>query len=141
MSVSLWPHGLQLIWLSCPSLSPRVCSDLCPLSQWCYPTISSCITPFSSCPQSFLAWGSFPVSQHFASDSQCIGTSASASVLPMNIQDWFPLGLTALIYLMAKKKKSLQWSIFFMVQLSCLYMMPAIILMIWTFIGSDVSAF
>ena len=96
----LWPHEMQHTRLPCPSLSPGICSNSCPLSQWCHPTISSSGTPtppFSSCPQSFPALGSFPMSQLFTSGGQCIG--ASASVLPMNIQDWFPLGLTGLISL------------------------------------------
>ena len=88
--------------LPCPSLSPGVFSNSCPLSWWCHPTISSCVTRFSSCLQSFPASGSFPVSQLFASGGQSIETSASASVLPMNIQGWFPLGLTGLISLQSK---------------------------------------
>ena len=79
-------EGLQHTRLLCPSLSPGVCSDSCPLN-WCHPTISSSVIPFSSCPQSFPASGSFPMSRLFASDGQSIGVSASASVLPMNIQD------------------------------------------------------
>ena len=82
-------HGLQQARLSCPPLSPGVCSNSCPLSQWCHPTISFSVAPFSSCPQSFSASGSFPMSQLFASGGQSIGASASASVLPMNIQGWF----------------------------------------------------
>ena len=81
----------------CPSPTPGTYSNACPFSQWCHPTISSSVIPFSSCPQSFPASGSFPVSQFFASGGQSIGVSASASVLPMNIQDWFPLGLTGWI--------------------------------------------
>ena len=92
----------QHAWLSSPSLSPRACSNSCPLSRWCHPTISSSVTPFSSCPQSFPTSGSFPTSQLFASGGQSIGASASASVLPMNIQDWFPLELTGLISLQSK---------------------------------------
>ena len=88
MSDSLQPHGLQHARLSCPSPSPRDCSKSCPLSQWCHPTISSSVVPFS-CLQSFPASGSFPMSQFFTSGGQSIG--ASASVLPMNIQDWIPL--------------------------------------------------
>ena len=93
----LWPHGLQHSRPPCPSLSPRVGSNLCPLSQWCHPTIASSVISFSPCLQSFPASGSFPVSQLFESGGQTIGASALASVLPMNIQDWFPLGLTGLI--------------------------------------------
>ena len=99
VSNSLWPHGLQHARLPCPSPTPRACSNSCPSSQWCHPTVSSSVVPFSSCLQSFPASESFPVSQFFASDGQGIGASASASVLPMNIQDWFPLGLTGLISL------------------------------------------
>jgi len=117
MCDSLQPHGLQYTRLPCPSLSPDVYSNSCPLSQWCHPTISCSIAPFSSCPQSFPASGSFP-SQLFASffffsvllmvhwnsiasSNLSIGASASASVLP-NIQGWFPLGLTGLIFLQFK---------------------------------------
>ena len=96
---SLWPHGLQHTRPSCPSPTPRDCSNSCPLSQWCHPTISSSVTPFSSHPQFFPAWGSFQMSQSFTSGGQSMGVSASASVLPMNIQDWFPLGWTDLISL------------------------------------------
>ena len=96
MSNSLQPHGLQHTRLPCPSLSPRVCLYSCPLSQWCHSTISSSAARFSSCPQSFPASGSSPVSWPFASGAQNIGASASASVLPMNVQGWFPLGLTGL---------------------------------------------
>ena len=88
--------------LLCPPLSPRVCSDSCPLSQWCYLTISASATYFSFCLQSFPASGSFPTSQLFASDGQSIGASASKSVLPMNIQGWCPLWLTGLISLLSK---------------------------------------
>ena len=97
VSDSLWPHGLQHARLPCPSPSPRACSNSCPWSRWCHPTISSSAAPFSSCLQSFPASGSFLMSQLFASSGQSIG--ASASVLPMNIQDWFPLGLTVLFKL------------------------------------------
>ena len=102
MSDSLWHHGLLHVRLSHPSLYPRVCSNSCPLSRWCHPTISSSIAPFSSCPLSFPAWGSFPMSQLFATGGQSIGASASMSVLPMNIQAWFCLGLTGLISLQSK---------------------------------------
>ena len=97
MSDSLQPHRLQHARLPCPSPSPGACSNSCPLSQWCHPTISSSVIPFSSCLKSSPASGSLPMSQHFASGGQSIGASASASVLPMNIQDWFPLVLTGLI--------------------------------------------
>ena len=102
VSDSLWPHGLQHPWLPSPSTTPGACSNSCPLSWWCYPTISSSVIPFSSCPQSFPASGSFPVSQFFTSGGQSIGASAPASVLPMNIQDWFTLGWTGLISLHSK---------------------------------------
>ena len=96
---SLWPHGLQHTRPPCPSLTPRIYSNSCPLNWWCHPTISSSVVPFSSCPQSLPASGSFQMSQFFASDSQSIGVSATISVLPMNIQDWFPLGWTGWISL------------------------------------------
>ena len=102
MSDSSWPHGLQHTRLPCPSPTPRACSNSCPLSLWCHPTISSFAIPFSSCLQSFPAPGSFPMSQFFESGGRSIGVSASASVLPMNIQDWFPLGWTGLISLQLK---------------------------------------
>ena len=102
MSDALRPHGLQHARFPCPSLSPRVCSDSRPLSRWCHPTISSSLAPFFSCLQSFPALGSFPMSQFFASGGQSIGASASASVLPMNIQDWFLLGWTGWISLLSK---------------------------------------
>ena len=102
MSDSLRPHGLHHVRPPCPSQSPKVCSNSCPLSQWCQPTISSSVVPFSFCPQSFPASGSFPVSWLFTSGGQSIGASASASVLPMNNQGLFPLGLTGLISLMSK---------------------------------------
>ena len=101
VSDSLWPHELQHAGLPCPS-TPRACSNWCPSSQWSHPTISSSVIPFSSCLQSFPASGSFPANQFFASGDQSIGVSASASVLPMNIQDWFPGGLTGLIFLLSK---------------------------------------
>ena len=98
----LWPHGLQHARLPCPSPTPRACSNSCSSSQWCHPAILSSVVPFSSCLQSFPASGSFPMSQFFASDGPSIGVSASASVLPMNIQDWFPLGLTGWISMQSK---------------------------------------
>ena len=94
VSNSLWPQQARI---PCPLLTPRACTKSCPLSQWCHPTISFSAIPFSSCLQSFLALGSFQMSQFFASGGQSIEGSASASVLPMNIQDWFPLGCTGLI--------------------------------------------
>ena len=102
MSDSLQPHELQHVRLPCPSLSPGVCTNSCPLNRWCDPTISSSVFPFSSCRQSFPASGSFPKSQFFASDGKSIEASTSASVLPICIQDWFPLGLTGLISLLSK---------------------------------------
>ena len=94
VSDSFQPHGLQHTRPSCLSPTPGVYSNSCPLSQWCHPTISSSVVPFSSCPQSFPASGSFPMSQLFTSGGQSIGASASASVLPVNTQDWSPLGGT-----------------------------------------------
>ena len=91
MSDSMWPHGLQPTRPPCPSPNPRVYTNSCPLSWWCYSTISSSVVPFSFRLQSFTASGSFQMSQFFASGGQIIGVSASASVLPMNTQDWFPL--------------------------------------------------
>ena len=102
MSNSLWPHGLQHTRLPSPSPFPRACSNSCPLSQWCRLTISSSAGPFSVCPHSFPALGFFPKNGLFTSGDQSIGASASASVLPMNIQDWFLLGLTGLISLQSK---------------------------------------
>ena len=99
VSDSLQRHGLQHARLPCPSPSPGVYSNLFPLSQWCHSTILSSVVPFSSCLQSFPASGSFLMSQLFAPGSQSIGVWASASVLPMNIQGWFPLGWTGLISL------------------------------------------
>ena len=100
--VSLWPHELQHARSPCPSPAPGVYPNSCPLSQWCHPTISSSVVLFSSCPQSFPASGSFPMSQLFTSGGQSIGVSASASVLPMNTQDWSPLGWTGWISLRSK---------------------------------------
>ena len=93
MSDSLQPHGLQHARLPCPSPTPGACSNLCPSSWWCHQAISSFVVPFSSYLQSLLALGSFPMSQFFSSGGQSIGASVSASALPMNIQDWFPLEL------------------------------------------------
>ena len=102
VSDSLWPHELQHTRPPCPSPTPGVHSNSCPLSWWCHPAISSSVIPFSSCLQSFPALGSFQMSQLIASGGQNIGISASASVLPMNIQDWFPLGWTGWISLLSK---------------------------------------
>ena len=101
MSDSLQPHELEHVRLSCPSLSPGVCSNSCPLRRWCHPIISTSVIPFFSCPKSFPASGPFQMSQLFTSSGQ--STGASASVLPMNIQGWFTLGLTGLISLQSKR--------------------------------------
>ena len=101
-STSLRPHRLQHTGLPCPSPTPGAYSNSYLLSQWCHPTISSSVFPFSSHPPSFPASGSFPMSQFFSSGGQNIGVSASASVLPMNIKDWFPLKWTGWIYLLSK---------------------------------------
>ena len=106
VSDSSWPHGLQHTRLPCPSLSPGVCSNLCPSSWWYHPTISSSVALLPLCFQPFPASGSFLMSQFFTSGGQSIG--ASASILPMNIQGWFPLGLTGLIL----QSEGL-WSVFF----------------------------
>ena len=105
MSDGLRHHALQHTRLPCPSLSPGACSNSCQLSQRCHPTIPSSVAIFSSCLQSFPASGSFPMSWFFESGGQHIGAPASASVLLMNIQDWFPLGLTSLISLLSKGLK------------------------------------
>ena len=102
VSNALQPHGLQHARLSCPSPTPRSCSNSCPSSWWCHPTISSTVTPFS-CPQSFPASESFPVSQFFASGGQRTEVSPLALVFPINIQDWFPLGLSGWISLQSKR--------------------------------------
>ena len=130
MSNSSQPHGLQHAKLPCPSPTPWACSNSGLWSRWCHPTISSSFVPFSSCPQSFPASGSFPVSQLFKSGDQSTGVSASASVLPLSIQGWFPLGLTWFDLLAVQgtlksllqhhsSKASILWhSAFFTVQLS-----------------------
>ena len=102
MSDSLWPHALQHARSPCPLPTPGVYSNSCPWSQWCHPTLSSSVIPFSCCLQSFPASGSFQMSQFFASGGQSIGASALASVLRVNIQDWFPLGWTGWISLLSK---------------------------------------
>ena len=128
MSNSLWPHELQHARPPSPLPTPGVYSNSCPLSLWCHPTVSSSVVPFSSCPQSLPASGSFPMSQSFASGGQSIGASASASVFPMNIQDWSPLGWIGWVSLPSKglssllqhhsSKASILWhSAFFTVQL------------------------
>ena len=102
VSNSLRPHESQHSRPPCPSPTPRIYSNSCPLSRWCHPAISSSVIPFSSCPQSLPESGSFPMSQLFSSGGQSIGISASASVLPMNTQDWSPLGWTGWISLRSK---------------------------------------
>ena len=144
VSNSLRPHELQHARLPCPSPTPGTCSNSYPLSQWCYPTISSPVVPFSSCLQSFPESGSFPMSQFFASDGQSIGVSVS--VIPMNIQDWFPFRIHWFDLLVVQgtfksllrhysSKASVLWpSAFFIVQLSHLYVTigKAIPLTVWT---------
>ena len=142
---SLRCHGLKHIRLLCPSPTPGACSNSHPLSWWCHPTISSSAIPFSSCLQFFSAWRSFPMSQ-FTSSGQ--STGASVSILPINVQGLFPLGLTCLISLLPKGLKSLfqrhsskvsilQCSAFFMVQFLHPYMTAGktIALTRWTFVG------
>ena len=102
VSASLWPHGVQHAKLPYPSPSPGTCSNSCPLSWWCHPAISSSVVPFSFCPQSLPASGSFPMSHLFTSGGQSIRVSASALVLPMNTQDWSPLRWTGWISLQSK---------------------------------------
>ena len=151
---TLWPNGLQHARLPYPSPFPGVGSNSCPLSRWCHPTTSSSVTPFS-CPQSFPASGSSPMSQLFASGGQSIGASASTSFLPMNTQDWSPLGRTGWISLLSKgtlksllqhhspKASFLQHSAFFIVQLSHPFMTTGktIGLALWTFVGKIMSLF
>ena len=149
-SNSLWPHGLQHTRTSCPSPTPRVYSNSCPLSQWCHPTISSSVILFSSWLQSFPASGSFPISQFFASGGQSIGVSASASVLPMNEysgliscrMDWLDLlavrgTLKSLLQHHSSKASILRCSAFFIVQLSHPYTTTGktVALTRWTFAG------
>ena len=150
MSNSLQPHGLQHASLPCPSSFPRIHSNSCPLSQWCHPSISSSVIPFSSCLQSFPASGSLPMSQFFPSGGQSIGVSASGSVLPMNIQDcsmdWFDIlavqaSLKSLLQHHSSEASILQCSVFFMVQLSHPYMTTGktIALTILTFVDKVMS--
>ena len=158
-SNSLRPHGLQHTRLPCPSPTPEAYSNSCPLSQWCHPTNSSSVVPFFSHLRSFPTSGSFPMSQLFASGGQSIRVSASTSVLPMNIQDWFPLGWTGQISLQSKgpsrvffnttlqnhtSKPSVLWcSAFFRVRLLHPYMSTGktIALTRQTFVGKLMSAF
>ena len=156
-SNSSGPHGLQHARPPCPSPTPRIYSNSCSLSQRCHPTISSSVVPFSFHLQSFPASGSFQMSQFFTSGGQNIGVSASASVLPVNIQDWFPesvrmdwLDLLAVqgtfksLFQHHSSKASILWcSTFFIVQLSHPYMTigKAIALTRWTFVGKVMSAF
>jgi len=149
MSDSLQPHGRQHARLPYPSPTPGACSNTCPLGQWCHPTISSSVVPFSSCLQYFPASGPFPVSQLFASGGQSIGVSASASVLPTNIQDWFSLGWSGWISLQSEgllqchssKALILQCSAFFIVEFSHPYMTTGktIALPRRTFVGKVMS--
>ena len=153
-SNSLWPHGLQHARLCCPTPSPGACSNSCPSSWWCHPIILSFVVPFSSWLQSFPVSGSFTMSWLFASGGQSIETSDSASIPPVNIQDWFPLGLTGLISLQSKlfsrscllqhhgSKASILWRLgFFMVQLLHPYMPvgKTIALTRQTFVGKGMS--
>ena len=152
MSNSLQPHGLQHSRPPCPSLTPRACSNSCPSSQWCHPTISSSVSPFYSRLQPFPASGSFQMSQFFTSGGQSIGTPASASVLQVNIQDWFPFGFNGLISLQSKglsvfsnttvqKHQFFNTQLSFMVQLSYPYMTTGktIPLTRQTFVGKGMS--
>ena len=153
VSDSFQLHGLQRARLTCPSPTPGACSNSCPTSWWCHPTISSSVIPFSPCLQSFPASGSFPMSQFLASRSQSIRVSASASVLPMNIQDWFSFRIDWLDLLAVQgtlksllqhhsSKASILWcSAFFMVQLSHPYMTTgkSIVLTRWTFVDKVMS--
>ena len=150
MSDSLQSHGLQHTRLLCPSPIPRTCSNSSSSSWWCYSIISSSVVPVSSCLQSFPASGSIQMSQFFTSDGQSIGASASASVLPMNIQDWFPLGWTGWISLLFKglsrvfSNTTVQEYQFFGAQLSLWsnsypYTTTGKTLTIWTFVGKVMS--
>ena len=154
VSNSLWPYELQHTRPPCPSPTPWVYSNSCPSSQWCHPSISSSVIPFSSCPQSLPASGSFPMSQFFPSGGQSIGVSASASVLPMNTQDWlisFRMDwldllatqgtLKSLLQHHSSKASILQCSAFLTVQLSHPYMTTGktIALTKWTFAGKVIA--
>ena len=150
--LTLWPHGLHNTRPPCPSPTLGIYSNSCPSSRWCHPAISSSVVPFSSCPQSLLASGSFPMSQLFTWGGQSTGVSASASVPPMNTQDWPPLGWTGWISLQSKglsrvlqhhssKASIFQCSAFFTVQLSHPYMTTGktIALTRRTFVGNVMS--
>ena len=147
VSDSLWPHELQHARPPCPSPTPRVYPNSCPLNRWCHPAISSSVVPFSSCPQSLPASESFPMSQLFAWGGQSTGVSTSASLLPKNTQDWSPLEWTGWISLQSKGLSRvfccsiLQHSAFFTVQLSHQYMTTGktIALTRWTFVGKVMS--
>ena len=152
MSDSLRPHGLQHTRLPCPSPTLGAYSNSCPSSEWCHATISSSVVPFSSCLQAFLASGSFPMSQFISSGGQRIGASASTSVLPMNIQDWSPLGWTGWISLLSKGLSSVfsnttvqMYQLFgaqlFLVQLlhPCMTTGKTIALTRWIFVGKVMS--
>ena len=153
VSESLQPHELQHSRPPCPSPTPGVYPNSCPLSWWCHPTISSSVVPFSSCPQSFPASESFPLSQLFTCGGQSIGVSASASVLPINTQDWFSLGWTGWISLQSKglsrvfsnttvqKHQLLRRSAFSTVQLAHPYMTTGKIIALtkWSFVGKVMS--
>ena len=152
VSESLWPHEPQHARPPCPSPTPEAYSNSCPLSQWCCPTVSSSVVPFSSCPQSFPASGSFPMSQLFEAGGQSIGVSASTSVLTMNTQDWSPRmdwldllavqgTLKSLLQHHSSKASILRHSAFFIVQLSHPKMTTGktIALTRWTFVGKVMS--
>ena len=145
VSNSLWPHGLQHARPPCPSPTPGACSNSCPSCRWCHPIISSFVFPFYSCLQSFPSSGSFPVSHFFTTSGQSIGVSASASVLPMTIQDWFRLGVQGTLKSLLQhhsSKASILWhSAFFTIQLSHPYMTTGktIALTRWTFVGKVIA--
>ena len=152
MSDSLWPHEPQHARPPCPSPTPGIHPNPCPSSRWCHPTISSSVIPFSSCPQSFPASGSFQKSQFFASDGQSTGISASTSVLPMSTQDWFPVvrtgwislqskGLSSLLKHHSSKVLILQHSAVFIVQLSHPYVTTGKTIAVtrWTFVDKVMS--
>ena len=153
MSDLLWPHGLQHAGLPFPSPTP--CSNSCPLSQWCHPSTSSSVIPFSSCLQSFPASGSFPMNWFFASGVKSIIASASMFVPPVNIQDWFSFRinwldllevqviLRSLLQYHSSKEPVLRCSPFFMVQLAHPYMTlgKIIVLSVWTFVSKVISLF